>query len=48
VVRGEFPDHAVLVGAPATMVRRYEPGRGWQPALRELHIDAPEGWTASR
>jgi len=46
VVRGEFPDHAVLVGAPATMVRRYEPGVGWQPALRDVHIDPPAGWSA--
>ena len=45
VVRGMFPDHAVLVGAPATMVRRYEPGKGWQPALREVHVDPPAGWT---
>ncbi len=44
VVRGTFPDHAVLVGAPATVVRRYELDHGWQPALRDLHIDAPEGW----
>lgn len=44
VVRGTFPDHVVLVGAPAKVVRRYEPGDGWQPALRDLQIDAPEGW----
>ena len=47
VVRGEFPDHAVLVGAPAKVVRRYTPGEGWQPALRDVHIDPPEGWPAS-
>lgn len=47
VVRGTFPDHSVLVGAPATVVRRYEPGRGWQPALRDVHIDPPDGWTAN-
>jgi carbonic anhydrase/acetyltransferase-like protein (isoleucine patch superfamily) len=44
VVRGTFPDHAVLVGAPAKVVRRYHPGDGWQPALRDLRIEAPEGW----
>ena len=44
VVRGTFPDHAVLVGAPAAVVRRYEPGDGWQPPLRDLPVDAPEGW----
>jgi carbonic anhydrase/acetyltransferase-like protein (isoleucine patch superfamily) len=44
VVHGEFPDHAVLVGSPAKVVRRYTPGEGWQPALRDVQIDAPEGW----
>ena len=48
VVRGEFPDHAVLVGAPAKVVRRYTPGEGWQPALRDVQIDPPEGWTPQR
>ena len=45
VVRGEFPDNAVLVGAPATLVRRYTPGEGWQPALRDVRIEPPEGWS---
>lgn len=44
VVRGEHPDHAVLAGVPAKLVRRYQPDTGWQPELRELAIDAPEGW----
>ena len=44
VVRGEHPDHAVLAGMPAKVVRRYDPEQGWQPALRDLHIVAPEGW----
>jgi carbonic anhydrase/acetyltransferase-like protein (isoleucine patch superfamily) len=48
VVRGEFADHVVLVGAPARVVRRYEPGDGWQPALRELHIEPPAGWEPTR
>jgi acetyltransferase-like isoleucine patch superfamily enzyme len=30
VVTGEVPDHAVAVGAPARVVKRYVPGRGWQ------------------
>ena len=47
VVRGEFPDHAVLAGIPATVVRRYEPGTGWQPELRDVVIDAPPGWPGS-
>jgi len=45
VVRGEFPDHAVLAGVPATVVRRYEPGPGWQPGLRGAGVDPPEGWS---
>jgi serine acetyltransferase len=32
VVRGTFPDHCVIAGVPARIVRRYEPGAGW---LRE-------------
>lgn len=31
VVRGDFPDHCVIVGAPARMVKRYDPASGqWQ------------------
>ena len=48
VVRGEFPDHAVLAGVPARIVRRFEDGAGWQPALREVLIDAPPGWPLRR
>jgi acetyltransferase-like isoleucine patch superfamily enzyme len=44
VVRGDFPDHAVLAGVPAKLVRRYDPADGWQPALRDLHIEPPAGW----
>lgn len=44
VVRGEFPDHAVLVGVPARMVRRWTPEGGWQPELRDLHIEPPADW----
>lgn len=29
VVRGNIPDHCVVVGAPARIVRRLEPGVGW-------------------
>lgn len=29
VVRGEFPDHSVIAGVPARIVRRYVPGEGW-------------------
>ena len=30
VVTGEVPDHAVAVGAPARVVKRYLPERGWE------------------
>lgn len=29
VVTGELPDYCVAVGAPARVVKRWEPGRGW-------------------
>ncbi|WP_395693133.1 acyltransferase [Nocardioides sp.] len=29
VVRGSVPDHTVVGGAPARVIRRYEPGVGW-------------------
>ena len=29
VVTGDIPDFSVAVGAPARVIRRYEPGRGW-------------------
>lgn len=48
VVSGDHPDHAVLAGVPAKVVRRYDPATGWQPALRDLHIEPPEGWRARR
>ena len=44
VVRGEHPDHAVLAGVPAKVVRRWDAAHGWQPSLRDLRIDAPPGW----
>ncbi|MFF2200717.1 acyltransferase [Streptomyces sp. NPDC058145] len=34
VVRGTVPDHAVVAGAPARVVRRWTPDGGWQPPLR--------------
>lgn len=35
VVRGAFPDHCVIAGVPARIVRRYLPGSGW--------VDGPAG-----
>ncbi|SCD92407.1 transferase hexapeptide (six repeat-containing protein), partial [Streptomyces sp. SolWspMP-sol7th] len=34
VVRGTVPDHAVVAGAPARVVRRWDEATGWQPPLR--------------
>ncbi|MDN3296542.1 acyltransferase [Streptomyces ficellus] len=34
VVRGEVPDHAVVAGAPARVVRTWDAENGWQPPLR--------------
>lgn len=33
VVRGEVPDRVLVAGAPARVVRRWDPGTGWQPPL---------------
>lgn len=46
VVRGDIPDHSVIAGAPARVVRRHVPGQGWVPPIRDLVIRAPEGWVA--
>ncbi|MFF5262471.1 acyltransferase [Actinomadura viridis] len=34
VVRGEFPDHAVIGGVPAKVLRSFDAESGWQPPLR--------------
>ena len=36
VVRGVVPDHSVVAGAPARVVRRYTPEEGWQPPMRTI------------
>jgi acetyltransferase-like isoleucine patch superfamily enzyme len=40
VVRGAIPDHAVIAGAPARVVRRHVDGEGWVPPLRQ-EIETP-------
>jgi serine acetyltransferase len=35
VVRGVFPDHCVVAGVPARIVRTYAPGDGWQAVPSE-------------
>ncbi len=46
VVRGEVPDHAVVAGAPARVVRSWDAVKGWQPPLRTpAPVPIPEGVT---
>lgn len=33
VVRGDFPDHCVIAGAPARVVRRWTEETGWDPPI---------------
>ncbi len=39
VVRGEFPDHSVIGGVPAKVIRRYDPATGWSPPMPEAVLD---------
>ncbi|GAA2393077.1 acyltransferase [Streptomyces glaucosporus] len=49
VVRGEVPDHAVVAGAPAKVVRRWDPEEGWLPPLRTPPpAPVPEGVTSEQ
>jgi len=49
VVRGEIPDHCVVAGAPARVVRRWDPVAGWQPPLRTPPpVPIPDGATAQQ
>jgi len=43
VVRGPVPDHSVIAGAPARVVRRHVPGEGWVPPPRVLTPPPPVG-----
>jgi acetyltransferase-like isoleucine patch superfamily enzyme len=36
VVAGDLPDHCVAVGAPAVVVKHYEPGEGWRSCDQKL------------
>ncbi|MFF2655646.1 acyltransferase [Streptomyces sp. NPDC058045] len=49
VVRGEVPDHSVVAGAPARVVRRWSAAEGWQPPLRTpAPVPVPDGVTAQQ
>ncbi|WP_327085691.1 acyltransferase [Nonomuraea sp. NBC_01738] len=42
VVRGEFPDHSVIAGVPAKLVRSYNPELGWHaPGATALDRQSP-------
>jgi acetyltransferase-like isoleucine patch superfamily enzyme len=41
VVRGVVEDHAVVGGAPARVLRRFEPGVGWVTAGGDVRPLAP-------
>jgi acetyltransferase-like isoleucine patch superfamily enzyme len=43
VVRGDVPDHSVVAGVPAKVVRRHD-GTGWEPPLPPSESTAPAGW----
>lgn len=47
VVRGTYPDHVVLAGIPARVVRRWDASSGWEPDLPALDLDPPDGWPRS-
>jgi acetyltransferase-like isoleucine patch superfamily enzyme len=44
VVQGTFPDHAVLAGIPAKVVRSLDASGSWAPPLREPPPEAPSDW----
>ena len=44
VVRGVVPSRCVVAGAPARVVRRFEPGQGWVPPLPSRSITPPPGF----
>lgn len=49
VVRGDVPDHSVVAGAPAKVVRSWTAGEGWQPPFRtDAPTAIPEGVTAEQ
>ncbi|MFF8606480.1 acyltransferase [Streptomyces sp. NPDC015346] len=49
VVRGEVPDHSVVAGAPARVVRSWDPEKGWQPPLRTPPpVPIPDGVTSEQ
>ncbi|MEV0095514.1 acyltransferase [Streptomyces sp. NPDC050738] len=49
VVRGEVPDHSVVAGAPARVVRSWDAEGGWTPPLRTpAPVPIPDGITSEQ
>jgi acetyltransferase-like isoleucine patch superfamily enzyme len=48
VVRGEFPDHCVIAGVPAKIVRSYDPDEGWQPPMAQRALVSVEALESLR
>jgi acetyltransferase-like isoleucine patch superfamily enzyme len=46
VVRGVVPDHCVIAGSPARIVRQHHPDTGWDPPLDPARAQPPDGWPA--
>lgn len=44
VVRGVVPDRCVVAGAPARVVRRFQPDEGWVPPLPPRSVTPPPGF----
>jgi len=44
VVRGPVPDHSVVAGSPAKVVRSHQAG-AWSPPLPPRMVPIPPGWT---
>lgn len=44
IVRGTFPDHCVVAGAPARIVRQLDARGDWQPPFRSPAPDVPPEW----
>jgi len=44
VVRGDVPDHSVVAGSPAAVVRRWSAAGGWSPPLPPSDTVIPPDW----
>lgn len=44
VVRGDVPDHSVVAGSPAEVVRRWSAAGGWEPPLPPSDTVVPQDW----